>query len=29
MDKPIGGGKHQNMPVLCQFLNIFNYFFVF
>ena len=29
MDKPIGGGKHQNMPILRHILNIFNYFFIF
>ena len=29
VDKPIGGGKHQNMPILRHILNIFNYFFVF
>ena len=29
VDKLIGGGKHQNMPILCRILNIFNYFFVF
>ena len=29
MDKPIGGGEHQNMPILRHILKIFNYFFVF
>ena len=29
VDKPIRGGKHQNMPILRHILNIFNYFFVF